>query len=373
MKKVLILVTVIILALSLTSLVSAAPTLTFKPYMVMMYENIQNDAVSEDMFRLIQVGFDTNVDFGQGGGFNSEIQIHDVKTNADASLNSGSSAGNIDIRVNYAYLYQNNLLLNGDSLNVGVFNYVPFRNGYGNEPVWGTLGTLLSMSNALGAYYTINQSAWDASVSLVNAKVGTVGNDIDTTGKTNCDEGYNYAFRFNYKPIKGLTAGAGYQRVALQSNLTATTGDTADDNYNTEWIADVSYNSSVLPISGIVEYASVTPTVGGKDEDALTGAYAECAYKVGKITAYAGRGINLTSSSTNDSNYKNNIFLATSQPIFTNNSQLYKINNDYTLIGVACPVSTNVIVRGEYLTIDDDTTVGAKGEKGFMIWCRVSY
>ncbi|HBF39159.1 MAG TPA: hypothetical protein DDW50_17800 [Firmicutes bacterium] len=133
------------------------------------------------------------------------------------------------------------------------------------------------------------------------------------------------------------------------------------------------YNLSVFPLSGIVEYASVTSTVGGKNENALTGAYAECAYKAGKLTAYTVRGVNnLASSSASTTNYKNNIFLATSQPIFIYNSNLYKINNDYTLIGLAYPISSNVTVRAEYL-IDDDATVGAQGEKGFMIWWRVSY
>jgi len=125
-------------------------------------------------------------------------------------------------------------------------------------------------------------------------------------------------------------AGASYQRVALQSGkdasgdvggLNSSTGNDVSDNYNTEWITDISYKSD-FSLGGIIEYASVTPTVGGKEEDALTGAYAEYAYKAGKSTAYAGRGVNLTSSSASTTNYKNNIFLATSQPIFTNSSSL---------------------------------------------------
>jgi len=377
LKKLLILVLAIVLVLSVVTFASAAVTIggNFRAW----WQTQQTSTQYTNEFKFDRVGINVNADNGNGVGFISNIEFRQIRLDKDASTGSTSNgiSNGPDIRVDVAQFYKKNLFATGDQLSVGEFDPAPFKNGYSNVMTVGGLGDGLKMGNYFGAAYYYNQPTFAFAFSVMNATGGTATNmNPYATGAVGESAGYNYSLRVDFMPITGLKAGFGYEKVNNESTNPVVIA--ANENYNTNWIVDASYMNKDVPYSGLIEYASVSPTVSGLSQDTLTGIYVEGGYKIGTMTLIAARGINLTSTTASSARYGNNIMTCLGSTLFASGdgkSGLFTINNNYTVLGLIVPVGNNTFVQGDYVTVDDSNVCPAnlKGESAFGVRLRINF
>jgi len=305
-------------------------------------------------FKFDRIDLKIKADDGKGWGIDTLTQLRFVRTGTEAA---------VDIRNDGAFIYKNNLFTQGDSLRMGAFDPFPFKNGYGNASIQAGLGDTMKMAIATGAYYQLYQPTWGFAFGVCNGQYNAVANAAP--GPNDVSIGYGYALRVDFMPITGLKAGFGYEMVPT-ANMSLTSNGVAyvypkdgSSYYDTRAVIDCSYKDlKSTPFSGMVEYGVCTPTVGGTTYDQLSGMYVEGAYTFGSnVTLFAGRGIDLTSSTANCAPYHNNIWGMSNNSVLTGSGgggiNLFSLDNDYTVVGVTYPVGTNVAIQGEYWMQDD--------------------
>jgi hypothetical protein len=366
MKKMLSLMLVVILVLSIVTIASAA--ITIGGNVRVWYEDLSDDGANKQLstFKFDRLAIDVNADLSENSGIKSEVQFRTIRTDKEAT----------DIRVDFAYFYQKGLWLSNAEFNIGAFNAMPFKNGYSNAMISGGLGDALKIGNSVGMTYSINNPSCNFAIGLCNALANASSNSTNPTdvSQANDPEGFNYTARFNWLPFSGLKVGLGYEHVAVLTNSTtgASVGDAAN-NYLTNMVVDVSYNNANVPYSGMIEYASVTPTLNGTSQDTLTGVYGEGAYNFGSFKVYAGRGINLTSTSADAGVYGNNIYTKAANPFFAGGANIFNVKNDYTTVGITVPVTSAVTLQGEYVMVDDDSKLAISGQKELGIRLLIKF
>jgi hypothetical protein len=339
MKKFLVLALALVLLVSIASM-SFAATVTVDGNLRLWYGYVKNEAtdVSETSFRFDRLALDVNAAFDQNSGLVSEVQFRDVNIGKDTAATSSKNGA--DLRVDLAYYFLKNALINGDTFMAGVFDgQVPYKNGYGYPLISSGIGDATKMSISTGVVYQITKPLWSIGAAVVNASQNTAQNDADNTSATSSNEGYAWSSRVNFTPFAGFKTGVGYAYVLDAAGTT-----TADAMWSHRVIADISYsNPAVCPISGMIEWSQISDKDKIKTDDSVSAIYGELGYTVGKAVIYAGRAVSL--SDTNFFNYydQNNGFVGYDS---------VKQTNNYTVFGVKYTVTPNTFLQGEAVTID---------------------
>jgi hypothetical protein len=336
MKKALVLVLALVMVFSVAVVASAATT-TIGGNVRVWYLNTDNDLNGKDnTFNFDRVALDIKTDLGDGASLFTEIQGRNV-TKKQGKEN--------EFFVDKAYFAQKDLLVEGSTLMVGAFDGdLPFKNGYSNVILSGGIGDGIKIGQCVGAIYQYNSDLFNWGVGVCNANTGfakNVSGDIQA--------GYSWSTRFEYKPVAGLTVGAGY----ASWNDVVNTGSAVETPVSNQirYVVDASYkNLDVVPVSGKVEWGKID----FKDDsvDDLDAYYGEVGYTFGKAVAYVGYGNGDIYGDTNG---------------IMSGMGTFKINDDhYTVAGVAYSLTGNVILQGEYTTVDSDNY-------GYGIRLRVNF
>jgi hypothetical protein len=342
MKKVLVMVLATAMVLSVAVVASAATT-TIGGNVRVWYLNTDSNDNLDNTFKFDRLALDVNSDLGDGASLFAEIQGRNV--NKKQGLEN-------EFFVDKAYFAQKDLLLEGSSFMVGAFDGdIPFKNGYSNVMLSGGIGDGIKIGQAVGVIYKYNTDLFNVGVGVCNANTGFAKN-VDNTDMA----GYSWSTRFEYKPIAGLTVGAGYAMwndVARKVNPEDTTvvyDDSKIDN-QTRYVVDASYqNLDVIPFSGKVEFGKVDYADDSTED--VDGYYAELGYTFadGKAVAYVGHG---------DGDIYGNVIDA--------GMGTFKIDDDqYTVAGVTYSITGNIALQGEYATTDSDNN-------GYGVRLKVSF
>jgi hypothetical protein len=344
MKKALVLVLALAMVFSVAIVASAATT-TISGNARIWYLNTDSNDKLENTFKFDRLALDVNSDLGDGASLFAEIQGRNVNKTKNTET---------QFFVDKAYFAQKDLLVEGSTFMVGAFDGdMPFKNGYSNVILSGGIGDGIKIGQCVGAIYKYNTDLFGFGVGVCNANTGFAKNVSDEN-----IAGYSWSTRFEFKPVAGLTIGAGYASwndveknqdlVVSGSTITWPSDDSTIPN-QIRYVVDASYkNLDVSPVSGKVEWGKVDyKSDSTEDVDAY---YGEVGYTFGSAVAYVGYG--------NGDIYGN---------VIKSGMGTFSINDDhYTVAGLLYSLTGNIILQGEYATTDSDNN-------GYGIRLRVNF
>jgi hypothetical protein len=330
MKKTLSLVLALILMMSFVSISNAAVTVGGNLrvwYQTTSDENDTTNADSKDSdtFRFDRLALTFASELSAVDGFKGELQIRQPRNDHKDSNSFGT-----DIRVDNAYYYQKAMFFEGDEMDIGYIQQLPFKGGYNAIVLESLANTIIKDTNSVGIKYSNKiSSQFDIALALLNSKNQYNKDDSNY-------EGFDYGVRMNYAPISGLKIGLAYVDDV-----------TNDDNYKTAYVVDATYTNG--PFGAFVEYVSASTTASGKTTDLDPATYVELSYKVADpLTLYVGStaGLGTDAKSLNKGfSYK-----------FTDADSDFTALDNWMLFGCKYQLAPNTALQAEYVSVDGDKT-----------------